>query len=622
LARRVSIKRLLVVASLPAVVGPLVALAVLTPWYYGRQEHTLNQSIQADLVQNAHIRAHLVGGLLQNARDAAREVALVWPRLRRDADQNQALRALVSQGRAFREFCVVAPDGRVRYSSNPRRIGTTVAELPLWRRYRAGHGAMTYGLVLDDTYGWVLRAYQPTATGETLRAAYDLDELQAAFENPVAVQEGRLSFLVGSDGRVISHTDPRQIGRDLSAMPPVVQALRGEQGAMNFSASPGSPEQSAAYMPIPDLRLALVMVQPAASTMLVPAQTLEASLLSLLAASILLAWLVSTLMGQRVAAPIVALNAYLQELTRQEVAPERDRRFPPSGIAEIDGVVVSVDKLYDSLAATINELAVRSRELALTNQQLGETVEDLKRLDALRTEFLNVLSHDLRIPLTVLLGYAELLQESPAIGAEDQARVEAMIATCRRMETLLNELLDYARMEAGRLTLHPRPTDLGTMLIEVRDFFGPLASQKGLALDLEQPAELPEAEADPERIRQVLANLVSNAIKYTPSGGRVTLGLRRDKDGATLEVRDTGVGLSPEDRRHLFEKFYRSSRPEVQREKGTGLGLVIARGIVEAHRGHMEVESQEGHGATFRFTLPLTGGPSAHGDAADSRRGG
>ena len=267
-------------------------------------------------------------------------------------------------------------------------------------------------------------------------------------------------------------------------------------------------------------------------------------------------------------------------------------------------MVESAETLYRSLAETIAQLEVRSRELRLAHAQRADTVEDLKRLDRLRADFLNVLSHDLRIPLTVLLGYAEMLQDSPGLGPEEREYAEAIIATCRRMEAMLNELLDYARLESGRLKLDVQPTDLVALAEEARAFFQPLADQKGLTLALEAPGAPIEASADPERLRQVLANLVSNAIKYTPGGGAVTLRVGEGDDAVAIEVADTGVGLSAEDRAHLFEKFYRSARPEVQREKGTGLGLVIAKGIVEAHGGRLEVESEEGRGSVFRFILP------------------
>jgi signal transduction histidine kinase len=367
----------------------------------------------------------------------------------------------------------------------------------------------------------------------------------------------------------------------------VARALAGGHGTMNYRLSPDEPERSASYIYLPRLRLAVVMTQPAASTMLVPAHTLEAWLFGLLAGSILLAWGLSTAMSQRVARPIAALEHHLHELARQEVRPERIGQFPGCGVRELDSMVASVDSLYSSLARTIGEL---------------------EQLDRQRAEFLNILSHDLRIPLTVIVGYAEMLQEAPTLSAEEREHVEALLATCQRMEAMLNELLEYARLEAGRLQLACQPTDLGALLNDMRGFFALLAQQKGLSLDVQASDALPEVPADPERIRQVLVNLVSNAIKYTPTGGHVTLRACRCDGQACLEVEDSGLGLSAEDRRHLFEKFYRSSRPEVQREKGTGLGLVIARGIAEAHGGHLEVDSEEGHGSTFRLTLPLVDG--------------
>ena len=183
------------------------------------------------------------------------------------------------------------------------------------------------------------------------------------------------------------------------------------------------------------------------------------------------------------------------------------------------------------------------------------------------------------------------------------------------MHGQLDELLDYARMEVGRFKLKTEPVDLSTTIPETLSFFQPIAERGGLRLVLDLPEHLPELHVDPDRLRQILNNLVSNAIKYTPPGGTVTVRARPHDDQITLEVQDTGIGLSPDDRAHLFEKFFRSSRPEVQDVPGSGIGLALVKGVVEAHGGHIEAEGAPGKGSLFRVTLPIhppadTGAPA------------
>jgi len=173
-----------------------------------------------------------------------------------------------------------------------------------------------------------------------------------------------------------------------------------------------------------------------------------------------------------------------------------------------------------------------------------------------------------------------------------------------RMNRLIGDLLDMKRMENGRLAVEPKPVRAGVLLTEAAEMLRPLAAAEGIELTLDIPDELPVVAADANRLQQVLSNLIGNAIKFTPKGGRISLrGARTEKD-VCIAISDTGPGIPAEQLPHIFGQFWQGKRAD---RRGIGLGLGIAKGIVEAHDGTIWVESMVGAGSTFYFTLPLSG---------------
>lgn len=235
-------------------------------------------------------------------------------------------------------------------------------------------------------------------------------------------------------------------------------------------------------------------------------------------------------------------------------------------------------------------------------------ITELRRLELVRRDFVANVSHELRTPLTAIQGFAETLL---AGGLEDEVHrrgfVEIIQAQATRLARLTEDLLELSRLEAGRLELRFQAVDLEDVLRAEAASAAPLAAQRGLDLGLATlPSDLPSLRADPDRIRQVLRNLVDNALQYTPRGGRVTLDAEVRGADIILSVSDTGIGIPDAERGRIFERFYRvdSSRAQ-QPGGGTGLGLAIARHLVELHGGHIGVESDLGIGSRFFFSLPL-----------------
>ena len=236
----------------------------------------------------------------------------------------------------------------------------------------------------------------------------------------------------------------------------------------------------------------------------------------------------------------------------------------------------------------INELVVQFNRMA----------SNLEELEELRTEFVSMLSHDLKSPLAIVKMHAESIG---AHGGANPRSLQAITRSADRMLRLVGNFLDASRADSGRLELALRPVQLDAVIRRVQEDGKVLAQSRGLRVAADLPDELPPVLADEEHLERALHNLVSNAIKYNRPEGSVTLKAGVQDDRVWIAVSDTGVGISEVDQRQLFEKYFRSGR--TRHIRGTGLGLVVTREIVRAHGGELEVASREGTGTTFSFAL-------------------
>ena len=236
--------------------------------------------------------------------------------------------------------------------------------------------------------------------------------------------------------------------------------------------------------------------------------------------------------------------------------------------------------------------------------QVGE-VEALRHISKLKTEFVSRVSHELRSPLTMLVGYSELLIKKEKVPTKLQPMVERIYDQARHMTTIVDDLLDISRIEAGTLELKREKVDLSSLIQTcVNDY---QASCLKHSFDLRLKELLP-VEIDPARISQVLRNLLSNAVKYSPRGGTIRVSSQRNGAGVVVSISDEGIGIPEEERERIFEKFYRGRSEQVTRVRGTGLGLSISKHLVEAHGGRIWLESQAGQGSTFFFSIPTRKG--------------
>jgi signal transduction histidine kinase len=235
-----------------------------------------------------------------------------------------------------------------------------------------------------------------------------------------------------------------------------------------------------------------------------------------------------------------------------------------------------------------------------------------RTLERAKDELVSVVSHELRTPLASLVGFAELLLDRDYSEAQRRQFLTVMLQEGRRLTALINDFLDLQRIESGRQQLSPTPTDLRPLLTQSVDSVGD-DPDRPIVLDL--PEALPLALADPDRVQQVIANLLSNARKYSPAGGRVRLSADVSDGVIAVTVEDQGLGIPADALPRLFEKFYRVDNSDRRTIRGTGLGLAIVKQIVEAHGGRVWAESDgPGQGSRFRFTLPIAAASASRGD--------
>lgn len=227
-----------------------------------------------------------------------------------------------------------------------------------------------------------------------------------------------------------------------------------------------------------------------------------------------------------------------------------------------------------------------------------------KETDKLKSELLATASHDLKQPISVMRGYLDLLEMTNTFDERSQRFISSLNKAIHNMQTLIDELLDLARIESG-LELEIEEVDLHHILLECIENNTQKAQEKSMTILTDIPENFPTIQGDTFRIGQIFNNLISNAIKYTPPEGEVRIYAQKQGKVVRVSVQDTGLGISPEDRAQIFDRFYRVRRPETDSIEGTGLGLAIVKSLIEAHQGEIDLISQLNKGSTFHVTLPL-----------------
>ena len=242
--------------------------------------------------------------------------------------------------------------------------------------------------------------------------------------------------------------------------------------------------------------------------------------------------------------------------------------------------------------------------VAIENARL---YKELRQANQAKSEFVSVVSHELRTPMTSIRGYAEMLEKGMvgSLSSQQMDFIRTIRRNAERMQVLVSDLQDVSRLETGQLRLEVESTSLADAVDSALQATQAQIEARSQQLTVELPDDLPPVRADRARLGQILINLLSNAYKYTPSGGQVVLRAWREDGTVYCAVSDTGIGISPQDQESLFKKFFRSEDPAIRETTGTGLGLWIVKGLVELQGGKIKLESELGKGTTVTFTVPV-----------------
>jgi signal transduction histidine kinase len=304
-----------------------------------------------------------------------------------------------------------------------------------------------------------------------------------------------------------------------------------------------------------------------------------------------------------------SIQAVLDQCEPTTHPPESDkpaRLIVPirCGSGTLFALVVERSEPFGDLAIQFMDRLAGRAAAALENANFYQAVQDANQA---KTKFVSVVTHELRIPMTSIKGYTDLLRQG-AVGPVNEMQqnfLGVIRNNVERMSALVSDLSDISHIETGRLKLNCSMISLMEYIQETVNNMGPRIREKEQTLNVEVPEDLPQVYADPNRLVQVLTNLVNNANKYTPSGGRILLRVQVNGGFVRVEVTDTGVGITPEDQANLFSQFFRSEDPAVREQQGWGLGLNLTKRLVDLMGGEIGVESVIQEGSTFWFTLSI-----------------
>ena len=308
--------------------------------------------------------------------------------------------------------------------------------------------------------------------------------------------------------------------------------------------------------------------------------------------------LIWIILRQQIAAPLEELAAVATSVGMGQFLISKERLRPLRANHETAVVADAFEQMSDRLRELYTGL---EQKVAERTRELEEANQALERASRYKSEFLTMISHELRTPLTSIITFTELLLNDPRLEPEQRESLSEVLESSQKLLNMITNLLDYSRLEAGKVKLFREMLDLADPVRDVVRTVQPLAEKKRILLTVDCPSGLPLVSADPLRVSQVLMNLLSNAIKFTPEGGRVSVECRPVGDELHVTVRDTGPGVPREEQEVIFEAFRQGG---ARRPEGWGLGLALSASLVKAHGGRIWVESEPGAGAAFTFTLP------------------
>jgi signal transduction histidine kinase len=436
------------------------------------------------------------------------------------------------------------------------------------------------------------------ATGGAAVAVLKLTFIQDVVRGITLGRTGH-AYVIDAHGLALAFPNQQFVSTDLSSLPQVRSLLAGSGTSTTATTAhdlQGKAVLTAHHVIHPSGWFVFVE-QPESEAFAPLYQSLFVTGLLLLIA-LIPALLLSVFFARRMVRPIQTLHAAAAQIGSG------------SWNRQID--IHTGDELED-LAETFNQMSVRLRDsynsleqqVAERTHELGEAITQLESASRHKSDFLANMSHELRTPLNAIIGFSEVLLERMfgEINAKQKEYLQDILSSGRHLLSLINDILDISKVEAGRMELQPAPFDLRFVLQNAVGMVRERATRQGISVAIDLDESVGAIEADERRVKQILFNLLSNALKFTPAGGRVTLTAAQIDKAVQISVRDTGIGIRIEDQDRIFEDFQQAGPGKAV--EGTGLGLALAKRFVEMHGGRIWVDSVVGTGSAFTFTLPL-----------------
>ena len=428
----------------------------------------------------------------------------------------------------------------------------------------------------------------------------------------IKVGKAGLAYAVDSEGNLIIHPDPTLLlnRTNLVRLPQVKAALGaaggGESEEITVGRDPSGGKVLTATQSIPSLGWHVFVEQPLGEAF-APLYSSIFRTIILLIVGLALAFLVSLVLARRMVTPIHTLQAGAARIGGGDLDHIIQVRTGDELQALAEEFNRMTAELRESYAGLEKKVEERTRDLNVALAQLEEKGRELETVSRHKSEFLANMSHELRTPLNAIIGFSEVLREQ-MFGELNEAQVGYVgdvLEAGQHLLSLINDILDLSKIEAGQMELDLGDVSVPQALNSGLTMHGERADRNGITLTHTVGPEVGVIRADERKVRQVIFNLLSNAVKFTPPGGHVDVSAFVADGMVEVAVTDTGLGIVREDHERIFEEFQQARDSSHGSREGTGLGLTLSRQFIELHGGRLWVESEQGAGSTFRFTLPL-----------------
>jgi signal transduction histidine kinase len=555
----------------------------------------------------------------QTMQDVVRELeALAQPTVGRGetglTERDQDFHRLFGRERLVSELTYLDANGKERVRASPLEIdridsGIDFSTEPKFLRARAEQR------FFGDVY--FQRGSQPHVTiavAEAGGGGVVVAEIDLSFVSPI-IDRARIgtegyAYAVDRGGALFVHPDPNLVlaRTSLASLPQVEDALRGtsESGAGTMvGRDPEGTDVLSAFQGIESLGW-YVFVEEPLSEAFAPLKSAIWRTSLLLVALLLLATATSVLVARRLVRPIESIQAAAANIGSGAL----DQRIEIESNDELGALAEEFNRmaaqLQESYAGLEHKVNARTQELATALAELDEKSRELEAASHHKSEFLANMSHELRTPLNAIIGFSQVLREEMfgEVNEKQSEYLDDILSSGNHLLSLINDVLDLSKVEAGQIELEIAPFSLQEALERGIVMMRERALEDDVQIALEASPGADVVTGDERRIRQVIFNLLANAVKFTPVGGAVDVRTMQVNGEVRVSVTDTGPGIAPEDHDRIYEEFQQTDA-EVEQREGTGPGLALSKRIVELHGGRIWVDSELGRGSTFVFTLPV-----------------